>query len=204
MKKFLLLILIFITISSCKFLITELKGVKKPRIENKKSILKYLKKIDVDTNNVISVNKDGFLNLKKFVKGIPEILVFNHKNEMILYKEDSECNGKAFDFIKKLNKDKQYKTSDSIKITDFIKYATDLDGNQFNLDSNNYDYIVFIFWAKYIGNFNKDYMKKWECEAYHNINAKIKVFKVTTDLFRWRNIDVDLKTEKKEDLPKIK
>lgn len=63
------------------------------------------------------------------------------------------------------------------------KHLRNLKGNLVEVElEDNYDYYIFIYWAKFTGKLNKDHVLVWEKQALENKNAKIKVMKVNMDI----------------------
>jgi len=161
-------------------------GVKKPKIENEKSLTKYLKKKGLRTDNLFAFDKTDYLYMNSIVNGAPDILIFTSEGKLIKYKPDTSCNASAFSFLESVNTKMKFDYIDSISFEDCFSRLRDLNGNPVVIQkSDNTDFYLIIFWARFIGRLNKDHVKIWEEVARNNSNAKIKIFKVNKDIQEW-------------------
>lgn len=180
--------LLFLFTTSCHFGLKVFYGIKKPKVENEKSLIKYLKRKEINSVNVYTVNEKDFYPTLMVSDGIPEIIVYDCKNDKpIKYREDTMCNGYAFGFVENLKKDTIFQYVDTLpNFFDLISRLRDLNGNTVNIEKNkNVDYYLFIFWTRYIGRLNKNHVKVWEEQANNNKNCEIKVIKVNLDEQEW-------------------
>jgi len=191
MKK--TLVLVFLTtsvlfISSCQFLLKSYYGIKNPKIETEKSLKKYLKRKNINSDNIYAVNYNDYLKILKQTKGVPEIMIFSADGKCIKYKEEGQCNAYAFDFIETLSKNETLQYIDSLNLNEYLHMLKDLDGKPVTVKKNKEtDFYLFIFWARYTGRLNKNHVKIWEEQADNNKKAKIEVFKVNMDKHFWWN-----------------
>ena len=181
-----ILLIIPILIMSCNPLIKTYYGIKKPKIENKRSLTQYLNRKKINTGNVYAVDYEDYKNIINKIKGVPEILIFDKKGRAIQYRNEEECNAEAFDFIEKLSVNDKFIYDDSINLKQYLSMLKDLDGKKAYIPlENKADFYLFIFWAKYTGRLNKNHIKVWEEQAFKNKNSHIQVIKVNVDEMDW-------------------
>lgn len=186
---FLLITCTLILFTSCKLGIKIYYGIKKPKIENEKSIVNFAKKKGLDTDNIYCFSKNDWIwsvEDAKFAKNIPDIVVFDKTGKMIKYKEESQCNAKAFNFILSLKKDSSFEYDTLLVFQDISLKLNSLKGSNANIEQNETtDYYIFIFWTVYTGRLNKDHVREWEKDAKNNSNCRINVIKVNMDRQEW-------------------
>lgn len=173
----------------CKPILLKFYGYHQPRIENKESINDFAKKKGLAQDNIYCFDEnDWYWAIKetKIAKDIPEILVFDKSGKQIKYREDNQCNAKAFSFISLLSTENKYDYDSLLTFNDLLVKLKDLNGNKVNIQTNDsINFHVFIFWTLWTGRLNKDHVKVWENDAKNNINCKISVYKVNMDLQQW-------------------
>lgn len=175
---------------SCKtFILKSLYGIKKPKVESERSILKYASKKGLLQDNIFTLNQDDWtwaVQNISFAKSIPDIMVFDKNGNLLKYREESQCNAKAFSFLLSLTKESKFEYDSLLTMKDLTIKLKDLKGNiaSFTINDST-DYYVFIFWAVWIGRLNKDHVKEWETDAHNNNNCSIKVVKVNMDKQEW-------------------
>jgi hypothetical protein len=101
-----LILLSFLT--GCKTVILKsLYGIKKPKFESERNIIKYASKKGLLQDNIYTFDKDDWNWAVKnisFAKSIPDIMVFDKNGNLLKYREESQCNAKAFSFLLSLTK----------------------------------------------------------------------------------------------------
>lgn len=173
---------------SCNTIIKIYYGLKKPKIENYSSIVKYLDKIKLEKEGTYSFEKKDVVNTLKLIKGVPEVMIFHSNGKLITYRQDSACNAGAFSFIENLSKEIDFQFNDSIQLDDYLSKLRDFQGNaiNFNLIKNDStDFYLFIYWTKYSGRLNKNHVRVWETQAKNNSKSRIKIIKVNLDMQEW-------------------
>lgn len=181
MKNKLLLLTLFFALTSCQKVILKLYGIKKPKIENEKTIRRKAYKFKLDTSNIVTVNSNDFLYKLKG-QSIPDGAIYNKNGKHINYKQsDSSCNAGLFQFIPSLSLNETYKQSDKSDLKTELNKFRDLKGNLINVP-NDADFYLLIYWTVWAGKLNKDHVKIWENLARDNKNCRIKVIKVNLDL----------------------
>ena len=196
MKKRLIFILpLAILVSSCTPILKLYMGAKNPKNENEKSLTEYLERKGLRTDNLYALDIPDYQYLNKIVNGAPDIMIFTSDGRLIKYKPDSSCNASAFGFLESVSPEMEFDYIDSVSFEDCFSRLRDLNGNPVVVQkSEDIDFYLIIFWAKFLGRLNKDHVKIWEEQALNNPNAKIKVFKVSKDMQEWWDLD-DPKSE---------
>ena len=190
-REIITLLLFTMTLTSCKFIMMKIYGIKNPQIENEKAILKFAEKKQLHTDNIVTVNSSEFLTILK-VKGIPEADIFDNRGQYIEYRQtDTSCNAGLFKFIPDLNRDGKYNKTGKTNLQAELNKFRDLKGNKIQ-PLPPADFYVLIYWSKWTGKLNKDHVKIWEDYSYANTNANIKVLKVDLDFQEhWNKSDRD-------------
>lgn len=185
MKYVLLVIFSFLIIlnESCTKLILYSYGMRNPKIENTKSITKYLALNKLDTNNNFAFKDTATLN--KFYRnniGTPEIRFYDKNGFLMLYRDNRRCNGQNDSLITFLNPENVIKIDSSENIFNYLSQVRTLDGRPINPDEfKNYDYYLIMYWAKWLGKVNSIKMTDWESNLAKKRNFKVKTIKLTID-----------------------
>lgn len=167
---------------SCSPIVRFMYGIKKPKIENEKTISNYAMKIDMSKGNIYSLSFEDYKRTLDLInKKVPEVWIFNKEGNFVPYGEAWACNASAFDFIKNLSDSVHYHSQNNPSFNSLPFRLKDLNGNNVEIDLSDANYHVFIFWAKFAGKLNKDHVKVWENQALENRKTKIKVYKVNMD-----------------------
>lgn len=184
MKKGLLLLLILLQIgaSSCTWLMMKAYGVKNPKIENQKSIIRKLKKLSMDTCHLLILKSTAYAEYIK--AGIPEGEIYDARGRFIQYKKtDTSCNAGLFSYIEELDRSKVYAFDSNKTAKRELRKFLRLNGDTVTTDFlKPADFYVFVSWAAWIGRLNKDHVRDWEILAKKNPNAKIQFIKVNVDI----------------------
>src|SRR5688572_1900920 len=99
-KKLSSFVLVLLLLSSCKFVIMKMYGIKNPDIENERSIRKYALKYGLDTAALVTINAADFGPTVKEISGIPDAALFDSTGKYIEYRQsDTACNAGLFGFI---------------------------------------------------------------------------------------------------------
>lgn len=181
MKNKLLLIFLPFLFVSCQPIMMKIYGIKKPDIENKKTILKKAEKYGLESSNIVTVNENNFLRTLSG-QSIPDGAIYNKDGKYIEYRQsDTSCNAGLFQFIPELSLQNKYNVIDSLVLdNELIKYR-DLEGNKI-AKIEPADFYILIYWTVWTGKLNKDHVKVWEDLANENKNCNIKVIKVNLDI----------------------
>lgn len=182
-RHFFLSISILVVFSGCQPVVKLLYGIRNPKVENQESLTKYMVKKDIRIENTYTTTFEQFPNaLDRIKKTLPEVLIFNQQGDNIPYGEEWACNASAFSFIEQLRTDSAYSTNEEIVLSSALKGLAGLDGTPVELkDSENHDFTILIYWARYVGKLNKNHVNEWEKQAFQNQSAKLRVIKVNMD-----------------------
>lgn len=193
MKYVLLVIFSFLIIlnESCTRLFLYSYGIRNPKIENEKSITKYLALNKLDTSNNFAFCDTAALN--KFYGnniGTPEIRFYDKSGFLMLYRNDKKCNAQNDSLIEFLSPENVVRIDSSENIFSYLNQVKTLSGNPVALDDfKNYDYYLIIYWAKWTGKVNSMKIPDWENNLAQKRNFKIKAIKLTTDYMNFWALD---------------
>ena len=163
MKK-LIIILIAFNFFSCMSVKKLISGVKNPKIESKESIINYLKKNKIETKHVAAL-KDvkEFSEMFQQDLSFPNFLIFNKEGKLINPDQKKKCVSDVNQFMQTLdalNSDVLKRNdSEDIKLNFIRSRIVDLDGNNFELEEN--DFFMVCVWAKFMGKGTTRKVKKY-------------------------------------------
>lgn len=181
MKKGIILLLGLISLAGCRPLIMKAYGIKKPKVENEKTLVRKTLRLGLDTSNIVTVNGRDFLYVLKG-RRIPDGAIYNAKGRYIEYrKNDSACNAGLFDFIPALNLNDSFHCPDSADLDTELNKFRDIKGNTLSKREES-DFYILIYYTVWTGRLNKDHVRIWEQLAAENRQCRIKVIKVNLDL----------------------
>lgn len=197
--------------SGCMKILMKTYGIHGIRSESVTDIKKYCSKINIDSGNIlfykdsltfmnVLTGKDTVYNV--FWVGIPDLLVFNNKGELVKHKSDGTCNAPGFDYTQKVCEkiNSNEKKNTNYKLPDFLKFFKDEFGRPIQIKAEDYDAVICITFAKYMGKLNKDHVKVWE-DNLKKQNCKIKILKICGDPQDDMHLEFD--TEYKVDNTKL-
>lgn len=187
MKKLLLLSLAICSVG-CTPVLKTVYGIKRPRLEDRKSIAKYLAKRSIDTSGLYCF-KD-FMSFaiasQRNMINIPEAMFFNKDGYLVRYKKEAvECNAKVDDFINDLSHFSEIPPDKSINIQVFSDL---LERHKDSIKPT--DINVFITWTVYAGKLNKDKAFAWVdlLEKAKQKGMDVNVYLVNCDYLKTWNI----------------
>ena len=177
---FILILLSEVVLSSCKPIVMKINNVTKPQFVTESQTVDFLKKKGITDESTFFVCKDSasIISLIMKVQALPSANFFN-KNGNLLYYAETSCTGKAKECAESLTKSSLNRVDPSYNFSDVIKSIKPEPGN-FPFRLADYDYIVVLYWATYLGMLNKH---AFEIAAVLNQNhaLKIKVIYVNVD-----------------------
>lgn len=201
MKQILLFLFLF-SLTSCSFILKKWGGIKDPKIETYQSINKYSKTYAIDSSKIVyTKDSASYYKLNYLFGGSTEMLIFNKAKQFIPYKPDGlSCNA-AIDFaletICKKNVN-DFFTTKIIKYDTLLSHLDDYNNCIKNCNINEYDYIVFLCYAKYCDGTNKTHIIPWnKIIQEQKIDCKVKYIYVNLDYLNTWGI-------KKSSLPKFR
>ena len=185
MKKIVLLLLPLLAFVGCRPAIKMVYGIHQPRVENQKSINKFIEKKELADDNNYSLPFDEYVSRLQRMKKLPSIYIFDKQRNNLPFiskKDSTTCNASSYDFVSMLDPKYEYEIDSAIHYTDHAKYLVDLTGKASEITPpEDADYVVFVYWATFMGKVNKQQTKRWEEAVKGNSNAKIAVYKVNMD-----------------------
>jgi len=189
------IIVVFSIFSSCSLIIGKVfYGVRTPKVETEESLITYLKKNKLLTDNVYCVPAQEFNEVLSLSKNkIPDVFIFNQNKDYLPYGEEWACNASVFDFIKNLNDTTVYQTSNVVSLDVMLAKFRNLDGTEVLEETveniKNKKFIVVAFWSKWAGKLNKTKVREWEQQAKNNNNTEIVFVKLNMDIQKWWNLE---------------
>jgi hypothetical protein len=182
-------------------LIKKAGGITDPKLETVHSINQYSKSLAIDSSSIIFVrDSSSWFEVDKIFPGSPDILVFNENKEYLPYREDSTtCNGPIDNVLKSIC---QFQSSivskRKVQMDNLMKHCFDPNGCMSSYDAKNYDYTVFIDYAKYFNGVNKTHIIPWnDIIRNNNTPCRVKYIYVNTDYLQEWGVT-------KKSLPKFK
>ncbi|MDF2435831.1 MAG: hypothetical protein K0Q95_207 [Bacteroidota bacterium] len=116
--------------------------------------------------------------------GSPEIVVFNSEKKFHPYKSDSvACNASVDTVLKRICSIEQISAAHkSLDYTYFTSLLDDHNGVLENINKSQYDYIIFVDYAKYFHKVNKNHIPGWKSALEsHNGPCKTRMIFVNLD-----------------------
>ena len=161
--KRIILLFIFFALTSCKYLYLKKMGVTKPKIETVQTIEKYLKKQNINSENLMfAKNSESFDSLRKLHITIQDAYFFNKKGYFVPYKKDAnECRGQLEPFIADLKNFDKKPIDTTLTISKLNNLIVDKNNNPLPLNQFNNKIITVLPFAKYAGRINDKYTFDW-------------------------------------------
>ena len=178
-------------ISACKDQALWIAGMRRPRIENKRTIFKFLKNIRQDTLDTYTLDSNLLKTISKkpFKPGWPpsfrpiQIRTYNHKGKIVM--QWASCEG----FLKDL------KTFDSVPPRNINGLDTTLTlqediGRYFTLDGKyadvkppgGFDYYIVVYFARYFPGMSRKSFHEISLYKSRHPELKIKTYKIDVDI----------------------
>ena len=177
-------LLLLVSLNGCVPVIKIINGFHHPKPEDKESLIHYLKKKNINADNIL-VYSDSINYKKKFheIRSVPEMQVFNADGTLIYYRDTAAgCSAPAYEFTTMICSAGDLMSNPSKTITLETKNLLTLDNKPFVISKDgNYDFYVFIYWARFLGRLNKVKTKVWENNLKNVKGCKVLVYKVDMD-----------------------
>jgi len=186
LNKFCVLIslLFIVQLSSCKKALLLYYGVKSPKVENVKSLEKFIKKNNFSSYSQSVFSFEGYAqNINQL--SIPSINIFGKDGKYIPYPGEENCSVGSYEFIEILKYPLAFPTSDSLQLDKVMLNLKNLNGEIIPNLKNEKDFTVLIYWAKFAGKINKRDIKDWEESIRKNSNSSFEIIMVNCDLQEW-------------------
>jgi hypothetical protein len=190
--------------TSCKTTIMRFAGLRKPKIESKESIIKFLTKLKEDTTDVYTIDTATFQKLRKeqfkpgMTKGFrpAQIRMYGKNSEPLM--QWASCEGflsdlKIFDSVppKIING-----LNISLNLEDDLKQYFTLDGEPANIMvSERFDYYILIYFALYFPKLSKESFSQVDQYIADHPELKFKVFKINVDFQEFWNADLQIDSQ---------
>jgi hypothetical protein len=208
MKKvhLLCLIITFLSLSGCQNTVLKMSGFRKPKVENKQSVYKYLRSLKQDTIDVYAIDTLLFQKYRKepfkpnWAKGFRPAQIRMYNNEGLPILQWASCEGflnklKTFDSLPPKNVNG---LNDSIDLKiDLAQYFT-LSGQPANLiPGSGYDYYILIYFAKYFPRLTKTSFQAVNDYITRYSKVKFKIYKINVDVQEFWGVEVESDTQVK-------
>ena len=151
----LFLIAICSSFISCKPILKVLMGVKQPRIESNASIMSFVKRNGIQSDQVFYIDSTASWTFWKQHKmeNLSDLIIFNHKGELLSNLPKSVCTGNVEKTLKSIDisalKPSLLATEDLQKVLNKFRR---IDNSKVNVNDFNVDFIVVIYCLKPMGN----------------------------------------------------
>jgi hypothetical protein len=205
MKKNLIFICTVLALASeCKYQAMWIAGVRQPKIENKKSIQKFLKKIHQDTIDTYTLDSNLFKAIAKqpFKPGWPpsfrpiQITTYGNNDRIVM--KWSSCEGflkdlKTFDSVPPKNINGLDTT---LTLTEDLKRYFTLDGKHANIHPpDGYDYYFVVYFAKYFPKMSRESFRQISRYKTKHPELRIKTYKINVDFNEFWGIYINFPIE---------
>lgn len=163
MRKIILTLLIVqLSLFSCKSALLMVKGVKDPKLETYATTKKYLSKNEMDTSRVVyfkDVHSFAIASKKKYLQ-IPDAFFFDREGNFVDYRKSAtDCNAKVGGFIEDLNGFNTAKKDPTKSLAELKSFLTGPNKNL--LSEKPAEITAFITWARWTGSLNKEKAFDW-------------------------------------------
>ena len=153
-----ILVVVALSMASCKPIVKTIYGVKKPALETDASIKAYLKQHEIDSSRVIT-----FPSLLSFAAAsqqqylsIPDAMFFNKDGFLVPYKPTAQsCNADVSKFIDDLRNFKSKPVDSRVTLPIFQGML------QQKQEQTPAEITVYITWSKFSGRLNKTKAFEW-------------------------------------------
>ncbi|MFN8114482.1 MAG: hypothetical protein U0W65_00095 [Bacteroidia bacterium] len=185
--QFFFFLFVIILFNSCKLIL----GISDPKIEDKKTLNKYLAKINIDSSNCYVFYKPAFDSIQKlpYKPNWPvgfrpiQFKVFNSLGNLI--GQYASCEGS----YKKLKIFESYPPRNVFKLDSLQNFESDIKmyrtyyGDKVKIAPNNNDLNFVIYWGKWMGRFGKNLLKEIYKYKKEHPEYKINIIKVNVAEF---------------------
>lgn len=195
MKKYSLIVLIFILCSSCKSAFMLFMGMHNPnKTPHMSTVKNYLVGKNMRTDNIVfPKDSASFAQTSNNLHfGLPYLVVYNKEGKRVVINDSSTCNNPKDKFTKLVCEGPPLgidTTRDlSIELQNYVVVPLEnraipyrLEETKPLLPNDTFDYTVFIFWAYWGGKTNTKYIEPWEKNLLAQDKCRVRVIKVCMD-----------------------
>lgn len=164
MKKQLFIPLIFILIgcSNAKMkLLYAGNGIKQPKELNSTEIIKYANKIKLNNYEHYSISKKGFIYLSQSKESVNSMFIFDHNLNQIKPKKSISCSADNLEFIQNFTDSTKVIVLQNGSTSKVYQHIKSIEGDDIRINSDEFDYLIILTWAKFIGKLNKTNTLTW-------------------------------------------
>jgi hypothetical protein len=175
-------------------------GLRMPKVEDKASIFKMLKRLHQDTNDVYTIDSLLFEKFRKerfkpnWANGFRpvQIRVYSHNGYPVM--QWALCEGflkdlKTFDSVPPRN---NHGLNTSLKLQDDLSQYFMLSGKPANIIAQEgFDYYIIIYFAKYFPKWSKESFRQVMNYLNKHKELRIKVYKIDVDVQEFWNVEIN-------------
>ncbi|MCE3278428.1 MAG: hypothetical protein K0S44_619 [Bacteroidetes bacterium] len=165
MKKNSFIIIVWLFVSSCSFVIKKWGGIKDPKMESYLSINQYSKSLNIDSTLIVfAKDSTSQVKLNRYFLGGPELLVFSGQKLFYPYKNDSStCNAPIDNTLANICSinSNGINTKRNISIDSIFNCFIDPNKVLDHFEYSRFDFIVLMNYAKYFDGINKTHIPDW-------------------------------------------
>lgn len=199
--KLLIVSIVLLSLTSCEqvtWSLARLMGIRKPKIESKESVLRFLERIGQDTMNVFALDTNLYNLFRnqpfkpEWDTGLRPIQVRVYDQEQKPVMQWASCEGYlddlgTFDSMPPRNFD-GLNTSIDLQ-ADISRYYT-LDGNPANLKvPEGYDYHILVYFALWFPKLSKESFHIIEEYIREHPNQRFNIYKINMDILDFWGYD---------------
>jgi hypothetical protein len=204
-KTYSLLLLVFIMmLSSCQETILKMSGFRKPMVEDKQSVFKYLRSLKQDTDEVYTLDTNLFQKFRyesfkpNWAHGFrpAQIRMYDKSGAPVL--QWTICEGflkdlKTFDSLPPRNVNG---LNNNLKLQDDLSQYYSLSGQPANIIApDGYDYYILIYFAKYFPRLSKESFRKVDDYVEKYKNVKFMIYKINVDIQKFWGTEINTETQ---------
>jgi hypothetical protein len=187
MKKTIFLLCI-VLLTSCRRTVMIMMGVHQPRIESDNSIVKFLGKANVSTDEIYHVDSVMSYNFWKdsaILGRIPDLKIYNSKGELLKRLEKNQCSGIYTDEIAQMDlPNAPAAINNGENVSSSFEMYRRMDGKKTHLgEFKPGEFIACIYYLDALGKVSRDNIEGWTSSLKKNKSAdKIKILYMNMDM----------------------
>lgn len=204
MKKYFLFIIVLIINSACTNLLLHFGGMRKPKIENEKSVKNYLLKIKVDTSDVFTFDTNVWneYNSKPFKPGWPpsyrpcQIRVYDRSGIPIAQWASCEGNIDTAPLFTSVPPKNLGLVDTTMTLKEELNRYCNFKGEKVAiLPPDGVDYYLIIHFARYFPKLNKMTFENIAKYQLAHPGLKLKIYKINNDFQEFWNYEPEVTIE---------
>jgi hypothetical protein len=194
-----LLVICLLLATSCTSSILRIAGLRKPKVETKQSVIKFLKKLNEDTNDIYTLDTTLFQELQKshFKPGMAagfrpvQIRVYDKQGEPVMHWASCEGSLSCLHIFDTVPPRVVNGLDTSLTLKEDLSCYYTLDGQQAQIAvEKGYDYYFIIYFAKYFPKLSKESFEEVYGYKRKYPEIKCKIYKINVDIQEFWNVDL--------------